>query len=58
LGEELTDAENEDLLREADLDGDGKLNYVEFLQMLTGSNVATDSSLPEIDPISIEFEQS
>jgi hypothetical protein len=58
LGEELTDAENEDLLREADLDGDGKLNYVEFLQMLTGSNVATDSSLPENDPISIEFKQS
>lgn len=35
MGEKLTDEEVEELIREADDDGDGQINYQEFTQMLT-----------------------
>lgn len=35
LGEPLTDEEVEEMIREADLDGDGKINYEEFVIMMT-----------------------
>lgn len=35
LGEKLTDEEVEDMIKEADLDGDGLVNYSEFVLILT-----------------------
>ncbi|KAK6170336.1 hypothetical protein SNE40_018750 [Patella caerulea] len=35
LGENLTDEEAHDMIRLADLDGDGKVNYSEFVKMMT-----------------------
>ena len=35
LGHALTDDELEAFIAEADLDGDGKLDYNEFVQMMT-----------------------
>ena len=34
LGEKLTDNELEEFMREADLDGDGRLNYNEFVNIM------------------------
>jgi calmodulin len=38
LGEKLSDEEVEDMLKEADLDGDGMVNYIEFVAILTAKN--------------------
>ncbi|XP_072976911.1 calmodulin-1 [Typha angustifolia] len=35
LGEKLTDEEVEQMIREADVDGDGQVNYEEFVRMMT-----------------------
>ncbi|KAK4767019.1 hypothetical protein SAY86_014770 [Trapa natans] len=35
LGEKLTDEEVEMMVKEADLDGDGQINYKEFIRMMT-----------------------
>jgi len=35
LGEKLTDGEIEAMMREADADGDGEINYEEFVKMMT-----------------------
>ena len=34
LGEKLTDAEIEEMIREADLDGDGQVSYDDFANMM------------------------
>lgn len=34
LGEKLTDEELEQMILEADLDGDGQVNYEEFARMM------------------------
>nr|XP_033794192.1 multiple coagulation factor deficiency protein 2 isoform X2 [Geotrypetes seraphini]XP_033794193.1 multiple coagulation factor deficiency protein 2 isoform X2 [Geotrypetes seraphini] len=34
LGEKLTEEEVDEMIREADIDGDGQVNYEEFVQML------------------------
>ncbi|XP_058105407.1 calmodulin-1-like [Magnolia sinica] len=34
LGEKLTDEEVEQMIREADMDGDGQVNYEEFVRMM------------------------
>ncbi|KAJ4753494.1 Calmodulin [Rhynchospora pubera] len=36
LGENLTDDEVAQMIREADIDGDGYVNYEEFVRMMTG----------------------
>ncbi|KAI4369662.1 hypothetical protein MLD38_018082 [Melastoma candidum] len=38
LGEKLTDDEVEQMIREADLDGDGQVNYEEFVRMMMAIN--------------------
>ncbi|KAL8187775.1 UNVERIFIED_CONTAM: hypothetical protein K2H54_055739 [Gekko kuhli] len=35
LGEKLTDEEADEMIQEADIDGDGQVNYEEFVQMRT-----------------------
>ena len=35
LGEKLTDEEVDEMLREADIDGDTQVNYEEFVRMIT-----------------------
>ena len=35
LGEKLTDEEVDEMIREADVDNDGRINYEEFLTMMT-----------------------
>ena len=34
LGEKLTDEDLEEKMREADLDGDGQINYEELIRMM------------------------
>ena len=34
LGEQLTDEELEEMIRQADLDGDGQVNYEEFVRIM------------------------
>ena len=34
LGEKLTDEEVDEMIREADIDGDGKISYEEFVKMM------------------------
>ena len=34
LGEKLSDAEVDEMIREADVDGDGQINYAEFVKMM------------------------
>ena len=35
LVEKLTDEEVDEMIREADIDGDGQVNYEEFVTMMT-----------------------
>lgn len=37
LGEKLTDEEVDEMIREADVDGDGQINYEEFVKMMMSS---------------------
>jgi calmodulin len=39
LGEKLTDEEADEMIREADVDGDGQINYDEFVKMMVIFNL-------------------
>lgn len=39
LGEELTDGQVEELIRENDVDGDGHINYEEFVRMVMAERI-------------------
>ncbi|ESN98600.1 hypothetical protein HELRODRAFT_106870 [Helobdella robusta] len=38
LGEKLTDQEIQEMIDEADCDGDGQINYEEFVKMMVGKS--------------------
>ncbi|KAJ3382899.1 hypothetical protein HDU84_003964 [Entophlyctis sp. JEL0112] len=40
LGEKLTDEEVDEMIREADVDGDGQINYEEFVKMMADDRTA------------------
>lgn len=37
LGEKLSDEEVDEMIREADVDGDGQINYEEFVALMTST---------------------
>merc|ERR1712118_498477 len=39
LGEKLTDEEVDEMIREADVDGDGQINYEEFVKMMMAKQI-------------------
>lgn len=39
-GEKLSDAEVDEMIREADVDGDGQINYDEFVKMMSTFELA------------------
>lgn len=39
LGEKLTEEEVEEMIREADVDGDGQVNYEEFVNMVSAGHL-------------------
>ncbi|XP_078612782.1 uncharacterized protein LOC144882674 [Branchiostoma floridae x Branchiostoma japonicum] len=53
LGEKLTDEEVDEMIREADVDGDGQVNYEEFVTMMT-ENIDAFSPIPMADQLTEE----
>lgn len=51
LGEKLTEEEVDEMIREADVDGDGQINYEEFVKVRTTcgfSSCASDLQAPQM----------
>lgn len=46
LGQKVTDEEVDDMIREADFDGDGHINYEEFLMMMMTTNLGASPRRP------------
>ena len=48
LGEKLTDEEVEEMIREADVDGDGQVNYEEFVRMMLAKWFQFDCEIVDV----------
>merc|ERR1712096_561874 len=46
LGEKLTDEEVDEMIREADVDGDGQINYEEFIRMMMAGGPPSHTPAP------------
>ncbi|ONK74379.1 uncharacterized protein A4U43_C03F5620 [Asparagus officinalis] len=55
LGEKLTEEEAEQMIREADLDGDGQVNYQEFVQLMQNITVSVEMGLVHDEEHMSEF---
>lgn len=51
LGEKLTDDEVDEMVREADVDGDGSVNYEEFVKMMMAAGPGTAAHTPSSPPV-------
>lgn len=45
----LTDEEANEMIRSADVDGDGQINYEEFVSLFTGVNIVRAAAELELD---------
>jgi hypothetical protein len=53
LGHELSEDEIDEMIREADLDGDGHINYVEFVQMMTAKDARDSDTAKPSQPVQV-----
>jgi hypothetical protein len=56
LGEKLTDEEVDEMIREADVDGDGQINYEEFVKMMMAKHkdLLNDNDVAKRERLGIE----
>ena len=52
IGEKLTDEEVDEMIREADIDGDGQINYEEFVRVISPSLLIRRGHLVDL-PIAV-----
>merc|ERR1711865_1194211 len=50
LGEKLEDEEVDEMIRESDVDGDGQVNYEEFVRMMMGGGPCSSPAAPRPPP--------
>ena len=55
LGENLTDEELQEMIDEADMDGDGEVNESEFLRMMKKTEIFWTNSYIQTKPVIVRF---
>ncbi|CDJ36704.1 calmodulin, putative [Eimeria mitis] len=53
LGEKLTDEEVDEMIREADIDGDGQINYEEFVGMMLANSLIGSSGAEAVALVAV-----